>query len=108
MKPTELSNWPSRLESLFAPWRVSALPLFCTSERWPLTRLPEYGSNPPSTEPTSDQPGNHGIASFIVIPTTDWLIPLGVHSHLEPLLCLPTQLSTPLAYDPLKPAPLEL
>src|SRR5271166_6457482 len=79
--PTELSNWPARLESLFAFWRGSALPLFCTSERGPLTRSPEYGSNPVSNAPTSDQPGNHGIGSLILMPTTDWLIPLGVHSH---------------------------
>src|ERR1700722_3482337 len=84
MYPIELSNCPARLESLFALWRTSGRPLFCTSERGPLTRLPEKGLNPASTAPTSDQPGSHGIASFILIPTTDWLMPFGVHSHLAP------------------------
>src|SRR5208282_1716368 len=94
MNPCELSNWPSRLESLFAPCRTSALPLFCTSERCPLVSSPEYGSKPASTVPTSDQFGNHGIGSLIAMPMTDWLMPLGVHSHLEPLDCLVTKLLT--------------
>src|ERR1700722_8470890 len=82
--PTELSNCPARLESLLAVWRTCAWPLFCTSERGPLTRLPVNGLNPLSTAPTSDQPGAHGIASFMLIPITDWLMPFGVHSHLAP------------------------
>src|SRR4029077_21143103 len=84
MYPTELSNCPARLESLFAFWRGSAWPLFCTSDRGLLTKWPEYGLNPASTAPTSDQPGSHGIGSFILIPPTDWLVPCGVHCHLGP------------------------
>ncbi len=86
--PTELSNCPARLESALALWRVSALPLFCTSERGPLTSSPEYGSNPVSNAPTRYQFGIQGIASLILIPTTDWLIPLGVNSHLDAVALL--------------------
>src|SRR6516162_5656818 len=97
MNPCELSNWPFRLESLFVPCRTSALPLFCTSERCPLASSPENGSNPASTVPTSDQPGNHGIGSLIAMPMTLWLMPLGVHSHLGPWDTLVTKLLTACA-----------
>src|ERR1700743_3503813 len=82
--PTELSNCPARLESLFALWRTSGRPLFCTRERGPLTRWPEEGLNPLSGAPTRYHPGAQGIPSLILTPTTDWLMPFGVHSHLAP------------------------
>src|SRR5260370_40000109 len=92
MKPCELSHWPLRLVSPSAFCQMSGLPLFMTSERWPLARSPEYGLNPSSNVPTTDQPAP--IGSLILMPTTDWLSPLAVHSHLGPLLCLLIKLAT--------------
>src|SRR5271156_6277431 len=85
MNPCELSHWPARLESPFALWRISALPLFMTCERCELANSPEIGSKPASTVPMIDQ--SSLIGSLMVTPMTDWLMLFGDHSHFEPWLC---------------------
>ena len=80
--------------------------MFSTCARWPFANQNEYGSNPASSVPTSDQP-LPPIGSLILTPMTDWLMPLGVHSHFGPLLCLVMMFWTPLGKARLKAAPLD-
>ena len=61
-----------------------------------VSQIAIIGIEPVSAVPTSDQPTGDRMR-LILMPTTDWLMPLGVCSHWEcGPLCLVTMLETPL------------